>query len=111
MLRLKLINMLLYTCGGLNGVVAVSGENTLLTIVTALCGVLTVILSILLTSYIAHISDRESHIAPAYPKGTSLVTDATCIARSSEIKAVVTGVENKVDLMHEDLRRLVNRVS
>ena len=110
MLRLKVVNLLLFSCGGLNGLAAISVENTLLTIVTAMCGVLTVILSIMLTSYIAHLSDRESHTAPAYPKGTNLVSEVTCMARTNEIKAGVKSVDAKVDAIHSDLRELVTKL-
>ena len=110
MIRLKIINILLYSCGGMNGIIAVGAENTLLTVVTALCGILTVILSIMLTSYIAHLGDRESHTAPAYPKGTNLVSEETCVARSHEIKAVVQGVDDRVKAMQIDLRDMIKKL-
>jgi len=64
MLKYKTMAILIGMCGGLNIMAAIEVESLLLTIFTGLCGVITIVLAALLTSYIRHIGDVKAHTPP-----------------------------------------------
>ena len=118
MIALKLVNYLLGVSGGIlavgssssvlevnkaTGIVAVSNgshESLLLAVISVLCGLLTVVLSVFLASYIKHITNLPAHTEPAYTKGTLLVTEATCVARTE-------GISRRLDDMNDMLETIV----
>ena len=100
MLKLKLMSTLLALCGGLSILGAIEVDNLLVAIVTALCGILTVVMSIFLTSHIKHITNSDAHTTSS----AGLVTEVTCAAR-------VKGMSDRLDDIHSMLQESLNEKS